>query len=55
METYFTVLAGAHQEIGVGEDQPQVHRHQLQIRTRPLPDRRRQGLLHGTTQEGPSA
>merc|ERR1719374_89349 len=37
------------------EGLPQVHRHQLQVRPRSLPDARRQGQLHGAPQEGPQA
>ena len=37
------------------EGLPQVHRYQLQVRTRSLPDPRGQGQLHGTPQEGPQA
>ena len=43
----------AHQEEGSWEDQPQVHRHQLQVRPRKVPDPPRQGRLHGSPQEGP--
>merc|ERR1712088_642569 len=41
-----------HYEEGSGEDQPQVHRHHLQVWSRTLPDPRREGRLHGTSQEG---
>merc|ERR1712196_392706 len=36
------LLAGAD-----GGDQPQVHRHVVQVRPRPLPDARREGQVHG--------
>merc|ERR1719362_332238 len=42
-----------HQEEGSREDQPQVHRHQLQVRPRKVPDPPGQGCLHGPPQEGP--
>ena len=42
-----------HQEEGSWEDQPQVHRHQLQVRPRKVPDPPGQGRLHGSPQEGP--
>ena len=46
------VSADPHQEEGSGEDQPQVHRHHLQVWSRKVPDPRREGRLHGTPQEG---
>merc|ERR1711924_290938 len=30
-----------------GGDQPQVHRHVVEVRPRPLPDARREGQVHG--------
>jgi hypothetical protein len=36
-----------------GGDQPQVHRHLVQVRTRPLPDGGREVQVHGPAQEGP--
>ena len=41
-----------HQEESSGEDQPQVHRHHLQVWSRKVPDPRREGRFHGTSQEG---
>merc|ERR1712198_55673 len=46
------VPAHPHQEKVHGEGQPQVHRHQLQVRPRSLPDSPGQDRLHGTAQEG---
>merc|ERR1712226_1303551 len=42
-----------HTKKGSGEDQPEVHRYFVQVRTRKIPDPARQGLLHGSSQEGP--
>ena len=46
------VPADPHQEEGSGEAQPHVQRHQLQVRTRKVPDPPVQGRLHRTPQEG---
>ncbi len=48
----FSVAPGPHQEEGAREDQAQVHRHQLQVWSRTLPDPEGQDGLHGTPQEG---
>ena len=45
------VSADPHQEEGPGAHQPQVHRHDLQVRSRKVPDPRREGRFHGTSQE----
>ena len=45
------VPADPHQEEGPGAHQPQVHRHDLQVRSRKVPDPRREGRFHGTSQE----
>merc|ERR1712029_578484 len=45
------VSADPHQEEGPGAHQPQVHRHDLQVRSRKVPDSRREGRFHGTSQE----
>ena len=41
-----------YQEEGHGGCQPQVYRHHLQVRSRKVPDPRREGRLHGSPQEG---
>merc|ERR1712147_510049 len=46
------VSSDPHQEEGHGGRQPQVYRHHLQLRSRKVPDPRREGRLHGTPQEG---
>ena len=46
------VSADPHQEEGPGAHQPQVHRHDLQVRSRKVPDPRREGRVHGTSEEG---
>ena len=46
------VSSDPHQEEGSRGRQPQVHRHHLQVRSRKVPDPRREGCLHGPPQEG---
>ena len=46
------VSSDPYQEEGLGGCQPQVYRHNLQVRSRKVPDPRREGCLHGPPQEG---
>merc|ERR1712107_42564 len=41
----------AHTKKGPGAHQLEVHRHDLQVRSRKVPDPRREGRFHGTSQE----
>lgn len=47
---YSSVSAGADQPSCFGEDRPQVHRHHLQVRSRPFPDRGGEEGVHGKTE-----
>merc|ERR1712063_155151 len=49
---YEKVSSDPYQEEGHGGCQPQVYRHHLQVRSRKVPDPRREGRLHGPPQEG---
>merc|ERR550519_138723 len=46
------VSPNAHQEESIGEDQPQVYRHQLQVWPWKVSDSSGQGSFHGSPQEG---
>ena len=46
-------VAHAYRCVPAGGDQPQVHRHLVQVRPRPLPDGGREVQVHGPAQEGP--
>lgn len=48
----FPVIIGPHEACRFGEDQPEVHRYLLQVRTRSFPDGSGQGCVHGATEEG---
>ena len=46
-------VAHAYRCVPAGGDQPQVHRHLVQVWPRPLPDGGREVQVHGPAQEGP--
>ncbi len=45
-------FADAHKACGIGEDRPEMDRHIVQIRSRPLPDATRETRVYGQAQEG---